>query len=373
MNVSNAATMQVGALRLSILIPTRTCDSLLATTLNNVSTLNSSCVEIVIANNSDCDDVITRLNIKDTRIREIRSGPGLSMSENWMVAIREARGDFFIFVGADDGILSSHVDAFLESNILDSADSVTSHVIFLNHPGELEPGFVDLPEIPCNRRVRHLKWPIFSGAIFHQNSFDLPQPYNRAIVRTEIIKPLLGLNKIPGFAPDVFLAHWVAQSSRNGAFYEEALFIHGGSVNSTGRTYTRNEASTFTDSHSLSVLSSLSRWRKSVVHSCQLMGSVECAVIAFEIRTGFTFPFKSLLRLWVTFTCLETCHMPRNHFIGRSRSFVIRWSAFLWRLRWMGPNGRKVFLHSNIRRDIPPGFNLGTVTSYTRLIKNLRT
>ena len=92
--------------RFSVVLPTRerpdTLRCALATCLNQ----NFDDYEIVVCDNGTTDrtrDVVAE--IASPRLRHIRAPRSLAMSDNWELGVSEARGEFILVLGDDDGLM----------------------------------------------------------------------------------------------------------------------------------------------------------------------------------------------------------------------------------------------------------------------------
>jgi hypothetical protein len=91
--------------RFSLVVPTRQRADTLRHALRTLTAQDGRDLEIVVQNNG-CDPKTRALveEIADPRVRHFSSSAILTMSENWEMALRHARGDFITFVGDDDGL-----------------------------------------------------------------------------------------------------------------------------------------------------------------------------------------------------------------------------------------------------------------------------
>jgi glycosyltransferase involved in cell wall biosynthesis len=92
--------------RFSILIPTRNGGAFLPGVLESALREHGD-FEVVVSDNANTDTtpaVLASLS-SDARLRVVRSEDLLSVTENWMRALRAARGDYILMIGDDDLLL----------------------------------------------------------------------------------------------------------------------------------------------------------------------------------------------------------------------------------------------------------------------------
>jgi FkbM family methyltransferase len=92
--------------RLSVLIPTRGRAGTLGATLRTCVAQELGDCEFVVSDNSEADGVRAVLDhFDDARLRYVRTPKLLAMTDSWEFAVAQARGEYVIVIGDDDGLL----------------------------------------------------------------------------------------------------------------------------------------------------------------------------------------------------------------------------------------------------------------------------
>jgi len=92
---------------ITLIIPTRERDQTLEHSLRTASDQDFAGLEILVSDNAGSGatrDLVETAQRRDGRIRYVNPGQRLGMSEHWDFALTEARGDYIIYMGDDDGI-----------------------------------------------------------------------------------------------------------------------------------------------------------------------------------------------------------------------------------------------------------------------------
>ena len=94
--------------KLTVIIPTRERADTLFHTLRTVIEQDYENLEIIVSDNASIDntEAIVR-SFSDPRVNYINTGQRLGMSENWEFALGHVTGDFLMYLGDDDGLLSN--------------------------------------------------------------------------------------------------------------------------------------------------------------------------------------------------------------------------------------------------------------------------
>jgi glycosyltransferase involved in cell wall biosynthesis len=159
--------------RFSVLLPTRNGGAFLGDALHSVLTQDGD-FEVVVADNANDDQTgaVLRSLDGDPRLRVVRSGTVVPVTENWMRTLRAARGDYFLMIGDDDLLLPrffDRADAVLRRH--DDPDCVTFDGYSYVAPGSFGAG------APALWSERH-----FDMRRLHPER-ELPLEERRAIVR----------------------------------------------------------------------------------------------------------------------------------------------------------------------------------------------
>src|ERR1700730_3683859 len=104
--------------RLSVLLPTRGGAEYLRGAIGSVLDQEGD-FELVVADNANTDETpaILASYAGDPRLRVVRSSEVVPVTENWMRALRAARGEYFLMIGDDDLLLPgffARVEALLK-------------------------------------------------------------------------------------------------------------------------------------------------------------------------------------------------------------------------------------------------------------------
>lgn len=108
------ASSAQGAVRMSVVIPTRERAAYLSHALRTCLAAPESAVEFIVLDNASTDGTHAVISdISDSRIRYETSGTRLSMRDNFERGLDLARGDFICFIGDDDATLPRAVGTAL--------------------------------------------------------------------------------------------------------------------------------------------------------------------------------------------------------------------------------------------------------------------
>ena len=97
-------------MRFSVLIPTRNGGEFLPDVLRSALSQTGD-FEVVVSDNANTDETAEVLSSHaNERLVVVRSETVLSVTENWMRALRAARGDYLLMIGDDDLLLAGFFD-----------------------------------------------------------------------------------------------------------------------------------------------------------------------------------------------------------------------------------------------------------------------
>ncbi|MGH3119187.1 MAG: glycosyltransferase family 2 protein, partial [Gaiellales bacterium] len=93
-------------MRFSLLIPTRNGGAFLPHVLDSALRQTGD-FEVVVSDNANTDETpaVLRSRASDERLHILRSDELLSVTANWMRALRAARGEYLLMIGDDDLLL----------------------------------------------------------------------------------------------------------------------------------------------------------------------------------------------------------------------------------------------------------------------------
>jgi glycosyltransferase involved in cell wall biosynthesis len=99
-------------MKFSVLLPTRNGGEQLNDCIASVLSQKWPNLELVISDNcSDPDTVaVIRRFLEDPRVRYLRQGVPISVTENWSRALEACTGDYFVMMGDDDCLLPNYFD-----------------------------------------------------------------------------------------------------------------------------------------------------------------------------------------------------------------------------------------------------------------------
>ena len=125
---------------ISIVIPTRERAEVLRHALASCTRIIDPDLEIVVSDNASQDDTsaVVAANA-DSRIRYLRTPRRCSMRENFEFAVSNARGDYVIIIGDDDGLIPNQF-AYLRAVLAERRpDSFVGSVVTYDWPGDSAP------------------------------------------------------------------------------------------------------------------------------------------------------------------------------------------------------------------------------------------
>lgn len=146
-------------MRLSILLPTRNGGAQLEDCIRSVLSQPDPELELVVSDNAS-DDVtvqVLRSFDGDQRMKVVRQPEPLSVTDNWLAALRAATGDHVLLLGDDDGLLEGAVArlaALLERH--DHPDVLSFGAYGFAFPGAFGdgvPAYYSDPLFPYDERL----------------------------------------------------------------------------------------------------------------------------------------------------------------------------------------------------------------------------
>ena len=333
---------------LSIILPTRNSAHYLKFTVNNILNAPDSRFELIVVENSDESNSELKQFEGDSRLKILKNEKYLSMSENWLKGFRESKGEWFCFVGSDDGIVSQNLTYFLDFLSDTHFDLVTGHDAGFSYSINNLMPTLTIPKFKNSLRITEVKWPTKRVLAFHKLNYDMPQPYNKAFARRSLIQQeLKGLERIPGLAPDLFLGYLLALKSKKGCNVDLNLFIRGLSEKSNGFLFFNNsqaqESKRFVDDLRNSMGPGLRKYSL----NCRVGMQIEHFIVA---RTLLGQPLNSILLKFLSAWCEFSCENRDHHRFP----FRANFNAFKNRtLDFAAFSLRKFWLFANFGRHIP--------------------
>ena len=194
--------------RFSVVIPTRerpdTLRCALATCLNQAF----DDYEIVVCDNGTSDrtrEVVA--DVASRHVRHIRAPRSLAMSDNWELGVSEARGDFILLLGDDDGLMP-----FALAELDRLLDRLRTQVVrweasFYSWPDINMAGAANYLRLPLRRTLTMLDARSTIAAVlrFELPYVKLPMLYTAVVHRRLIDRVRLAVGRVfPNRYPDVF-------------------------------------------------------------------------------------------------------------------------------------------------------------------------
>ena len=177
------------SVRFSVVIPTRERPETLKSSLATCIDQDFDDYEIVVCDNGT--SAATRRVVDEVaspRVRYIRPPRVLAMSDNWELAVSEARGEFVLVLGDDDGLMPFALREL--DRILSRLGTrlVRWGAAFYTWPDIALPGQGDYLRLPMQRNLRTInaRETIAAVARFEAPYVLLPMFYNAAIHRSLI-------------------------------------------------------------------------------------------------------------------------------------------------------------------------------------------
>ncbi len=101
--------------RFSVLLPTKNRLDLLKDAIETVRLQKFCDWEIIVSDNFSDEDVMGYVNdLKDPRVKALRTDAPLSVTDNWNNALNAATGDYVVMLGDDDGLTPNYFARMVE-------------------------------------------------------------------------------------------------------------------------------------------------------------------------------------------------------------------------------------------------------------------
>jgi hypothetical protein len=232
---------------LSIIIPTRNRAEYAVSAINSILNIDSDLFELVVQDNSDGDELENYLLscFADCRLKYKHTKSRLDVISNFNIALESASGEYFTFLGDDDGVNPEILDAVLWAKLHD-VDALTPSLVANYLWPDLRQKYYG-GKFSGNLNIRP-----FTGAITFldveqgmlecvrkacQNLVDfvgLPKVYYGIVKREcmENVREKTG-TYFPGVSPDMSGAMAVANYVKRMCSIDYPLFVPGSSAKST--------------------------------------------------------------------------------------------------------------------------------------------
>ncbi|WP_286778603.1 MULTISPECIES: glycosyltransferase family 2 protein [Sphingobacterium] len=125
-------------IKISIVIATYNAGEVLGRCLGSIVRQLSKDVELIIIDGGSQDKTLDVINSFRGSISYVVSEPDKGIYDAWNKGIHVAKGEWIMFIGADDVLLDKAIDIYLESfeaNDLSSYDFISAHNQYVNNTG----------------------------------------------------------------------------------------------------------------------------------------------------------------------------------------------------------------------------------------------
>ena len=355
---------------LSIIIPARGGFAYSKNAIRSVLSSNDSRVEVLLQDNSVPESIDYSEFTADPRFKLFRESNYQSMSDNWYLGLSRASGEFFSFLGVDDGIFTENLKILLDFLQTFNGNVVSTNFSVFSHGISGEDQFL---EIPCEETLKEvkIKFPLLHIGLFHQfRDTACPIPYAKSVVRKTLTTDLLHSHRsIPGVAPDEFLGQYVARKEKYGSFFDLSVFISGMSERGTGVHIARNPTdplfkAIINDSENKG-LHTLAKFG----FVCMAANALDHYLLVWKLSDRFKLSIAQNIRnQWCKFSCFSRDHHTTTHklslqgYIWPLFDFYARAARKVWIVKNFGvsnPYRRKrlVMKESNTILDIQVIYN----------------
>lgn len=226
----------------SIIIPAKNGLPYLSYAVRSALAANSNQIEIVVSLDDTGDGSKEFLNsISDQRLRVVSPPRGLSMSEHWDFAQSHALGDWQIFLGQDDLMMTGYEFAFEELTkeaSLNNLGVIVARRAYICWPPLKEPDLKSLQywetaELRVRDSRKFAAQALLSEISYHSG----PQMYTTTLVAKSVIETIRKTNSgklILGHPQDAFLSASLLRASKDYLFSGRPFSWVGTSSNSAG-------------------------------------------------------------------------------------------------------------------------------------------
>ena len=354
---------------LTILLPNRGRSVYFDKTLENLRGILDQRIEVIILENSHPEYLNRDWGLPANIFRVDSSPVKLSMTKNWHRGLSIARGRWTCFIGSDDGVVVGNIPRFLDLLEEVQTNVVSTHPIYFQYPLEHKKSWADLPNTKLTYWTKEIRYLSLMAALFPQLKLDLPVPYNRCVVRTEILRDYASRSEdIEGVSPDDFLGQYVSQRCKIGTYLELPVFIHGGSERSNGL----QTGSNFQGKDSIDFLQdALSKYGPTLQKfgiSCSFALAFEHYSTARIAMRGHFPRFLNLLAIaWAELFCPVSAHHSKKHLLRFARRFLVpthQLSYRMFRKIWTKLNFRPFYPVSNHKIIQPESMDVVALSKF---------
>ena len=225
-----------GDVHFSVVIPTRNRADTLMHCLRTVVSQRYDNLEIVISDNFSEDDTRSVADsFGDSRIRYCKTSSALNMAHSWEFALRQARGDWVMILGDDDGLLPgalTRLSAIIQNAGVDAVSSRFCRYVWpsLSGTSKLQVALGSGWEI---RDARHWLKRVLAGLAPYS---ELPWIYTGGVVRRALLERARHSEGafFRAMSPDIYSSVALALVTDRYVFMNEPFAMQGTSIHSNG-------------------------------------------------------------------------------------------------------------------------------------------
>jgi hypothetical protein len=233
---------------LSIVVPIRNRIEKLPACLRTIQRagLPPSRIEVVVSDNSPRGTQLAREFLDDPCIRVIRAPSPLHMTDNFDLGLREARGQWVMFLGSDDGVLSHRLATYIDHLTSTRQQCVTGPTVAFMWPDLSSEGagrvsWWTAPQgqskvLSARKELERVRRSLTAPG--RLDSSRLPMPYMHGAVRIEVLDHLNEIAPGPVFrtqTPDIYIMMALLHCLQSYEVLPWAIGIQGSSRDSNGR------------------------------------------------------------------------------------------------------------------------------------------
>lgn len=220
---------------LSVIIATRNREYYCIEAIKSILAINSDCIEICIADNSESEEI--KNFVKDLNpeiVRYIHNKEKLTFIENFNFAVGLAQGTYLVNIGDDDSILPEIIEMVRwakENNIDTITPKNTIPYYWPKADTKFPLGYMKIPFYEKNLRKADSKEALkelLENGIVNYMFYDVPKIYH-GIVKYDVMEKVKDITGayFGGLSPDIFSVVCIALVSNNHYVTDVPLTIAG--------------------------------------------------------------------------------------------------------------------------------------------------
>ena len=225
-------------LKFSVVIPTRERAGTLHYSLRTCLDQNFDDYEVIVSDNFSSP--ATRAVVDEaasSKVRYFRTPSPLAMASNWEFGVSQARGEYVLLIGDDDGLLPHALETLDALIRRERPKAIRWDAVFYTWPTYTLPGQENYLRIPMGRRIQEVDSfrTIREVIAFRELYTVLPMLYNSAVHR-DVLKTMRAKTGrvFPHSIPDVYSGFAIAAVAGKYLSTEVPLSISGQSAASNG-------------------------------------------------------------------------------------------------------------------------------------------